>query len=229
MTHKKNPQLQKSEAPPTNGLSTPVANKPQLTPLQANVELLKRGHREVLPRLREQLRDEPEIWRHLGNLAAQSRRSWIELIGGNDDLLKESVALYADNRVEEIAGDSPSPLEQLLAGRIVAHELRVLYFEALDAQNTDVEGTPIGEFRLKKQEIADRQLARAVQLLANVRSTLTRSVAIEVQMTSTAGTQETNGHSDKPRAESTRSNGHVGVNRINGLTQNPIPTVAHQE
>jgi hypothetical protein len=194
----------------------PQPPKPQLTPLQANVELLRRGHREVLPRMKQQLREQPEIWRYVGDLAAQSRRAWIELAGGQNDLLKESVALYAEERVQQIAGEHPTPLETILAERIVAHEMRALYMEALDAQNVNAEGTPIAEFRLQKQETADRQLGRAIKLLADVRAMLSRTVSIEVKMTNNNDHHEPrmNGKStvDEPRDR----HGKLGVNRING-------------
>jgi hypothetical protein len=190
--------------------------KPQLTPLQATVELVKRGHRELLPRLRQQLRDEPQVWQYAGDLAAQSRRAWIELVGGRNDLLKESAALYAEERVKQIAGEKPTPLEQLLAERIVAHELRALYLEALDAQNIHAEGTPIAEFRLKKQEIADRQLARAVKLLSDVRAMLSRTIAIEVKVADTTGHRGMNGNGQAKVDEPKERNGRFGVNRING-------------
>lgn len=202
------------EIQPINGHSTPADRKAQITPLQAIVELLKRGHREVLPRLRELLREQPEVWQYVGNLAAQSRRAWIELAGGKDDLLKESVAIYMEEKAKQIAGENPTPLEQLLAERIVAHELRVDYLEALEAQDERAEGTPIGEFRLKKQEIADRQLGRAMKLLTDVRAMMSRKIAIEVKMADSTGHQGMNGKAkvDEPKP----CNGKHGVNRING-------------
>jgi len=169
----------------------------------------------MLPRLRELLREQPEIWEHIGDLAGKSRRAWIELAGGPDDVLKESLAIYADERVRDIAGDSPTPLEQLLAERIVAHQLRVLYLEATEALNPQIEGKPLGDFRLKKQEIADRQLARAVKLLANVRSLLSRTVAIEVKMPDSSDQHEKNGNG-KLNVGQAQRNPTLGVNRING-------------
>lgn len=213
-----------------NEQSRPQPRKPQITPLQAIVELLKRGHREMLPRLRELLREQPEVWKYVGDLAGQSRRAWIELAGGEDDLLRESAALYADERVKEIAGESPTPLEQLLAERIVAHELRALYLETWDAQHMDVEGSPLGDFRLKKQEIADRQLARAVKLLANVRSLLSRAVAIEVKMADTSSHQGANSNGRVKLDEPKQRTGKSGVNRINGHshTRALLNTCSHE-
>ena len=112
------------EGQPVNGHSLPTPRKPQLTPIQAIVTLLKRGHREMLPRLRELLREQPEVWQYVGNLAGQSRRAWIELAGGQDDLFKESAALYADERVMEIESDRfqnlsyPEPAFKTEAGAV---------------------------------------------------------------------------------------------------------------
>ena len=86
-----------------------------ITPLQATVELLKQGHREFLPRLREQLAQQPDVWRYCGDLARQARHTWIELIAGPNDLLRESAELFVDEMFNEVAGSDPSPLERLLA------------------------------------------------------------------------------------------------------------------
>jgi len=192
--------------------------KPQIPALRAVVELVKRGHRDWLPRLRELLREEPEMWQYIGDLAHQSRRSWIELAGGQNDLLKESAAIYAEERVKEMAGDNPTPLEKLLSERIVAHELRVLYFEASEAQNIDAEATTIGEFRLKKQEIADRQLARAVNLLAKVQSLLPRARHINWPTSTGSSELAIDSPRDATAAASEQRNQAFGVNRINGQT-----------
>jgi len=188
--------------------------KPPLTPLQATVILLKRGRQDMLPRLRELLQDQPEVWRHAGDLAAHTRRSWIELIGGEDDLFKESMALFAEQQRENLAGEQPTQLEELLVERVIAHQLRVLYLEASESQNPQMEDSPLGEFRLKKQEIADRQLSRAVALLESIRALLARTKIAEQKMLVLSDQRN---EKVKPATNGTAPRAAMpGINRING-------------
>ena len=140
-----------------------VDEKPQdvkkqcLTPLQAAVALCKRGHHEMLPRLRELLKAEPAVWQYVGDLARQVERSWIELIGGKDDLLKESVALFVEKLRDDLAGPHATTLERLMAERVVACWLQWTYTDGLEVQNPGMEGTRVATFHAKRQAEAHRR------------------------------------------------------------------------
>jgi hypothetical protein len=74
----------------------------------------------------------------------------------------------------EVAGPDPSPLESLLAARVVSTWLAVNYSETVCAQ---AKGLPLrlAEFALKRAESAHRRHLAAVAGLATVRRLLPRA------------------------------------------------------
>ncbi|MBL8798579.1 MAG: hypothetical protein JNM56_32080 [Planctomycetia bacterium] len=98
---------------------TPAA-KAALTPLPF-AQLLERaqaGDETVLPELRRQLAESPELWQRCGDLAQHAEVTWLQLIAGRDLFLQESVRRKLDDLKHELLGDSPTPLERLLAERL---------------------------------------------------------------------------------------------------------------
>jgi hypothetical protein len=73
-----------------------------------------------------------------------------------------------------VAGETPSPLEQLLVDRVVVCWLQVSYYDSLIAQTCD--STP-ARFRLLQQhhDGAHRRYLAAIKTLATVRKLLTPS------------------------------------------------------
>ena len=64
--------------------------------------------------------------------------------------------------------------------------------------------------------MADRQLGRAIKLLADVRAMLSRTISIEVKMAQSPGHQGMNGNGKSNVDEPEHRHGKLGVNRING-------------
>jgi hypothetical protein len=89
------------------------------------------GDKEVMPELRWGLEEMPELARRFGNPAAHVERATIEGYAGEDLLAKESMSRNLALMREELAGEDPSPLERLLAERVVATWLQLQYFEHL--------------------------------------------------------------------------------------------------
>src|SRR4051812_41449613 len=88
-----------------------------------------RGDATAVARLRQILDDYPAIWEYYGDLARHARLAWISLAAGNDLHLRESLARKAAALEAELAGAVATPLERLLAQRVVAGWLRTNYFE----------------------------------------------------------------------------------------------------
>ena len=93
----------------TKDKDTKDKNAIKLPPLFAIVELVKRGHRNMLPRLRELLREQPAVWQYVGDLGQQAQKAWVELIGHRDDLLKESTILFAEEMKKSLVGEGQPP------------------------------------------------------------------------------------------------------------------------
>jgi hypothetical protein len=137
-------------------------------------QLLKKaeaGDRSVLPQLRRALDGDPDLWRGYGNLAAHAEASLAMLAAGPNLLLAESLRRKLAELKAELGGESPSPLEKLLAERITATWLQVAYFDALLAQAGGA-----GDARLRAlqrlQDAAHRRHLAGIKQLAVVRRLL---------------------------------------------------------
>jgi hypothetical protein len=142
--------------------------------LDALLERARRGDPGAVPALRAALDGTPGLWERAGDVAAHAEHAWVALIAGDDELLREAVRRKAAGLRAEVAGPDPSPLEALLAARVVSTWLQVHYAEAASAQARDVP-LRVAEFGLKRVESAARRFDRAVAALAAVRRLLGRA------------------------------------------------------
>ena len=85
----------------------------------------EQGDATALAQVRERFDAVPAVWDELGNLAVQTQRQWIRLTTGGNALMDEAVRKASDHLRSELLGPQPSPLERLLAERIVACHLQV--------------------------------------------------------------------------------------------------------
>ena len=137
-------------------------------------QLLKRaeaGDRSVLPQLQRALDGNAALWRGYGDLAAHAEASLAMLAAGPNLLLAESLKRKLAELKAELGGESPSPLEKLLAERISTSWLQVTYFDGLVAQAGGA-----GEARLRalqrQQDAAHRRHLAGIKQLAVVRRLL---------------------------------------------------------
>jgi hypothetical protein len=136
--------------------------------------LLKRaeqGDHAVLPRLREALDANADIWERYGDLAAQAEASLILLAAGKNLLLAESLQRKLRSLKDELGGESPSPLDRLLVERVVMTWLQTAYFDGLLAQ---AKGASEAQAKMlqRQQDAAHRRHLSAVKTLALVRKLL---------------------------------------------------------
>lgn len=154
--------------------------KPNLTPLQATIILARRGNKEILPRLRKVLDNQPELWQHFGNLTLQTQENWLQLIAGKDLYLSESLRRHLDSLRNDLAGPTSNPLERLLIDRILACQVQVLYFDAHEGQNPGGQNLKLDRYRLERQDQAHRQFLSAVKTLATVRQLAAKAIQVEL-------------------------------------------------
>jgi hypothetical protein len=160
----------------------PDRQKPKAmpTPLQATVELVRRGHRELLPQLRQLLKQQPDVFQYVGDLSRQAERAWLEMLGGEDDLLKESVVLYADELKKSLAGPNATPLERLTAERIAACWIEVEYHRAWLVQHPQADGSKTTQLHEKRFEAAHRRMERTMMTLASIKKLLPRTIEVQL-------------------------------------------------
>jgi hypothetical protein len=126
------------------------------------------GDDGVLPELRAFLDSRPDLWKHYGDLAIHAQQAWIEKIGGADLWVKECLHREVARLKHELVGTSPSPLEGLLADRIVACWLQVYHADLLAAQAMG-SSLKLVDFLGKRQARTHRCLVSSIGALAMVR------------------------------------------------------------
>jgi hypothetical protein len=158
--------------------------QPALDELHQLVARARAGDLEVLPQLRAVLAEHSEVWR-CGDVAIMARDSWITLIAGQDLAMKELLTRNAEALRAEVVGPDPSPLERLLADRIVACWLQVHHADAMVAQAGDV-SLRQAAFAGKRQDAAHRRYLSSIGALATIRKLLPAGIEARV----TAGLPE---------------------------------------
>lgn len=142
------------------------------TELAALIQRASQGDESALPRLRELL-DQYPVWQDYGDLACHAEQSWIALAAGTNLYLQESLTRKASAMAVELLGPTPTPIERLLARRVVACWLRLHYYDTMDAQKTTTDvGPQILKYRLKRQEIAQRSYLSALAALTTAQRLL---------------------------------------------------------
>ena len=163
------PAPSKPAPPPGAESKTADTSRPTLTPLQATLELARRGNPACLDRLRAALDEHPALWQHYGDLGAVIERSWIGQIAKTDLLVTESVTRQLAALRSELGG--ANRLEKLIVERIVSAWLQVQHAEAGVADGEE-EGLRLRQFRLRQLESAERRFQAASRNLALIRRLL---------------------------------------------------------
>jgi hypothetical protein len=141
-----------------------------LKELKALIVRIQNGDEGAVPRLREILRAMPELARKFVDPAVQTERSMIETYAGVDGhMVRETMPHTLEAFRAKLAGESPSPLEQLLVERIAATWLQLHYFETLYAQNINNLTILQSEFHQKRIDRAHRRHLSAIKTLAQIR------------------------------------------------------------
>ena len=121
------------EMPETIPLRVPQLTDVTLDEFEAVVRRAQTGQPEAIERLKIVLADNSQIWQVVGDLAALSRRRLLELAFAGDVLLEESNTLklqaMTEQLKEEICGQFPPLVEQLLLDRLINSHLAVNFFE----------------------------------------------------------------------------------------------------
>ena len=143
-----------------------------LSQLQEVVAEVKRPNRSVLPRLRDYLSSNPEIWKEMEIVREKVEQKWIDLLVGDRDDLRERLRNHVEAiRKEYLQADSTN-LERLLADRIVVAWLMQRYFDAALAMASGAELTKQIRFFNTQLSRAQRRHSGAVKSLLEVRKLL---------------------------------------------------------
>ena len=117
----------------------------------------------------------PEVIAEASDVARRAERMLVKTISAGEPLMQETLKARLDHMRGEIAGERPTPLERLLAERVVAGWLLVEVLEALIAgqYRVDRKESRVGPDYIIQQsrilESATRRYLAAVRELARVR------------------------------------------------------------
>jgi hypothetical protein len=164
-----------SAAPPQDAKEQDETN----ARLQAILDRARQGDKSVLPDLKAILDDNPCLWQESYRLVSLVEQGWLDKISDKNLLLSQSIRRQVEAMKKDLAGASPTPLEQLLSERIVAAWLAVQHADLSDSTN-DPSGSKVAEMRLKRVESASRRFLAATKALAVVRR-LTNGLKIEIR------------------------------------------------
>jgi len=145
---------------------------------EAILERARQGDRSVLPQLERILDENPRLWQRCNNLVALTEQGWITKIAEKNLLLSQSIRRKLEQLKRDLAGPSPSPLEQVLAERIAVCWLEAHYAE-LKERTGDVGDGKVAAMQLKRLESANRRFLTATKALAQVRR-LSAGLKIEI-------------------------------------------------
>jgi hypothetical protein len=139
--------------------------------LRELVKKAEKGDKEGLPEIRKILKESPKLaWRIMdyGKLAEWHfvERMTKDKDFASKELLKRQLAAMR----EEVAGEDPSPLERLLAERVVATWLQIQLFEGLYAAGMYKSmSVNQGSYQQKRLDRAHRNHLSAIRMLAQIR------------------------------------------------------------
>ena len=139
--------------------------------LRTLMEKAKGGDEQAAFDLRKVLDESPDLaWRFIKGPAKMAESALIDEFTKDEDLsAKELLKHQLESMRIEVAGENPSPLERLLAERVVATWLQVQLFDAYYAFGMQSGTIRQDEFRQKRLDRAHKRHLSAIRTLAQVR------------------------------------------------------------
>jgi hypothetical protein len=148
------------------------------------LRLAEKGDKDAVPEIRQILDEHPDLaWRfvHVAHIAEDAL---IKKMTKEGDLAtREIMRCQLEAMREEIAGENPSPLERLLAERVVATWLQIQLFEGLYASGMSKSMTIAqGSFHQKRLDQAYRRHLSAIRALAQMRKLLKGTAITQINI-----------------------------------------------
>jgi hypothetical protein len=129
-----------------------------------------KGDEKAVPAIREILDGSPDLAWRLRNTGKLAERFLVDKMTREDDAAaKEMMEHQLESMRLDIAGKDPSPLEILLAERVVATWLQVQLFEGLYASGLGKHALAQGNYYQKRLDRAHGRHLSAIRTLAQIR------------------------------------------------------------
>ncbi len=139
--------------------------------LHTLIDKAQKSNGEVVFGIRKILDNSPDLaWRFIKGPGKMAEEALIDEFTRDKDLASKELLKHQLKSMKlEVAGENPSPLERLLAERVVATWLQVQLFDALYAFGMKGETLSQGNYRQKRLDQAHRRHLSAVRTLAQIR------------------------------------------------------------
>ena len=161
--------------------------KKKLGELKALSDKAKGGDKDARRELRKAVRESsPEVIAQASSFAQHSEQLLVETMAAGKPLLAEGLAARAELMRQEIAGDNPTPLEVLLAERVVAYWLLLTFLEGTINANYSEKGKAHRVSMrfvmqiVKWQESVHRKYLSSIRELTQVRKLQSNTPSIQV-------------------------------------------------
>jgi hypothetical protein len=144
----------------------------------------EKGDEDTVPEIRQILNERPDLAWQFVDVAQVAEEALIEKMSGEEDLaVKEIMRCQLKAMREEIAGENPSPLERLLAERVVATWLQIQLFEGLYASGMS-KSTTIAQdsYHQERLDQAYRRHLSAIRALAQMRKLLKGTAITQINI-----------------------------------------------
>jgi hypothetical protein len=144
----------------------------------------EKGDEDAVPEIRQILDEHPDLAWQFVDVAQVAEATLIEKMTREEDLAaKEIVRCQLKAMREEITGENHSPLERLLAERVVATWLQIQLFEGLYASGFSKSMTIAqGSFHQKRLDQTYRRHLSAIRALAQMRKLLKGGVTTQINI-----------------------------------------------
>jgi len=142
--------------------------------MQALIRRAEQGDQTAREPLRALLADKPELWEMYGDLARWAETSWLDLAGGPNLCLRESMAQKLQQLRADLGETTAPPLEKLLIQRVSIAWLMANYADAHLAQLRAAQAAA-AQLRVAENfgQKAHHRYLSAVKQLAQVQKLLT--------------------------------------------------------
>jgi hypothetical protein len=148
------------------------------------LRLAHQGEEDAVPEIRQILNEHPDLAWQFVDVARIAEDALIEVMTKEGDLAaKELIRCQLEAMREQIAGENPSPLEQLLTERIVATWLQIQLFEDLYASSMFKSMTIAqGSFHQKRLDQTYRRHLSAIRALTQIRKLLKGTAITQINI-----------------------------------------------
>jgi hypothetical protein len=167
-------------------MSDAAADEEQPYPPELRALLLRgqQGDADALPAIRKAFADHPELAARLGDAGRLAEQGLLDLAAGQDLTTREALARRLGEVAQELAGETASPLEKLLACQTALNHLAAAWAEVdLDRRLERGEGAlPATAAAERRLGAAQRRLLAASRALAVVKRLTPRPTPSPLQM-----------------------------------------------